>query len=283
MTVLNVKLEKKAGVRTAEHLLEDRQITRRQTEQYTVETDGVDDAETVLNSPSVKQIYNLHASDSSSRVIRTRASQREEKPELFTVDVEYSTAAAGSEEEEEPDPLNEDAEVSWNTAAVNVVAEKDRNDNAILNKAGDAFDPPIEVERPHAVLTVTRNQASFNGSTALAYVQKVNSAVFAGGAVGTVMCRSISATDEIKNNIQYWRVTYEFEYAPEGWQPEILEQGLRDANGDPLKGDDGDDVTTPVPIDSSGDRITTGLPSAAIFTTFNVYEETNFNSLGLTV
>ncbi len=284
MTVTAVQVDKRSGVRTSEHALDSGQITRRHTEVFRVTTDGNDDTEQVLNSPAVKQIFHLFPSDTAARVTNVKCTSREENNKEFNVAVQFSTAASGSEEEEDPDPLNASPDVTWASTAVNVVAEKDRDGEAILNKAGDAFDPPVEVERPHAVLTVSQNEASFSGAIALQYVQKVNSTTFEGAAAGEVMCRSISAVDETKNNIQYWRVTYEFEFAPEGWQPEILEQGLRDTNGDPLKGDDGDDVTTPVPIDTLGDRIPkSSLPESAIFTVFNVYNETDFNAIGLVI
>jgi len=286
MTVILVKHDKTSSVRSSEHVLGDKKVTRNHTLRWRVETDTIlDGSQTVLLSPAVAHLLDAHPDDPAALANRVRVSQRSENGRIWNLDVDYSTDAKSDQPDD--DPLLEEREVSWASATVSAVAAKDRDGKAILNSAGDPFDPPIEVERPHAKLTVARNEASFSGTTAIAYIQKVNSTQFSGGAPGTVLCMDINANEQERNKIKFWRVTYEFEYAPEGWQPDILEQGLRQlvsGNVETCKDNDGEAVTTPVPLDSAGAQIDAStLPGTAVFTTFNVYKEIDFNQLGLNV
>ena len=288
MSVINVHQDKTADVRSSTHTIStsDGKVTRTHTLTFRVETDTIaDDSQSVLLSPSVVHMLDVHANDLAARATSVTASQRGENGRLWTVTANYTTDAPTTQDDE--DPLNQPRKVSWSSGSVSVVAERDRDGKVIVNSAGDPFDPPIEIERPHAILVVSRNEASFSGTTIIQYKQKVNSAPFSIGGVGEIICSDINATTDEQNGIEFWNVTYKFEYAPEGWQPEILEQGLRQitATGsyETCKDDEGNDVTTPVLLNSAGKQILARDGTSSTFTKWNVYEEIDFNQLGLNV
>lgn len=184
-------------------------------------------------------------------------------------------------------PLDQPAEVSWSSGTTTEIVEKDVDDKAILNAAGEPFDPPVEVQRPQPELTVNRNESSFSGADAMDYVFTVNDGVFAGGEPGTVLCTAIDATEAYSNGVAYFKVTYKFLYRKQGWQKSLLNQSLMHKDGDDwvrILDDQGQPVPDPVPIDSIGQVIQRDdLPDSAEFLDFDVYEKKDFGVFNLPV
>lgn len=184
------------------------------------------------------------------------------------------------------DPLAQPVEIRWATKQHQRAVIKDRYGTACLNTAGDYFDPPIEIPTARAELTAVRNEPNFSGPLALAFVFHVNQATYSGATPGTLLCTGIESERKIKNQTVYWATTYTFEYEPNGWQPEVLNQGIYQKNATTGKREriytDGREVTDPVPLDSGGRAIApSSLPAAAVFRKFDVIPEADFAALGL--
>lgn len=210
----------------------------------------------------------------------------------WTANVNYSSRTpdpdkSGPAKSGYDNPLDEPPVIKWSSGTTTEIIEKDINGVAILNSAGEPFDPPVEIQVPQPKLTISRNEASFSGTDALDYVYTVNTASFAGGAAGTVLCVGINADDSYSNGVQYWKVTYEFLYRRQGWQKSLLNQSMMYKTGGNWKritDDAGQFITDPVPIDELGQVIDRdNLPASASFLDFDVYEEKNFGDLNLPV
>lgn len=260
----------------------DSQIDTSYTFQYRVEVDNESDsAATVLANTGLPGMYAPCPIDLTAFCVNRKASRESGTRKVWIVSVDYKTDAPNSEDQED-DPLDRPVKRSWSITKTTKVAAKDVKGDPILNKAGFAFDPPLEIAASHARLIFVRNEEDFDGTKALNYVDRVNKDAWAGADKGTVRCESIAADEQFENGVSYWTVTYEFEYNPEGWQPEILEQSIKDKNGKHIQDDDGLPVSSPWPINVNGVKIeTANLPADAVYTEFEVYEEKNFSALNL--
>lgn len=223
-------------------------------------------------------------SDLQARVRRIQP-QQQDNPRLWEVRVEYDS----TQEEESESPFDKPPEVSWDFAQFTRVAYKDRDGKAILNSAGQYFDPPIEIDDSRPVLTVVRNEPSYNPSLAYQYRDAVNSDAFYGAPPGTAKVVKITGASAVENDIPFWRVTYEFSFNPDGWQPSILDQGRYakiggklvpipefDTDGNEIRGSH---VADPVPLNGNGARLADPNPDNAVFLDFNVFNERAFNAL----
>ncbi|RMF85756.1 MAG: hypothetical protein D6744_00845 [Planctomycetota bacterium] len=93
----------------------------------------------------------------------------------YTVTAHYDNINQGGTSVVEANPLNRPADISYSFDVVQRVVEKDRDDNAVVNSAGDMFDPPITDEVYRFVITIERNVAATNPATVASYVNTVNS------------------------------------------------------------------------------------------------------------
>jgi hypothetical protein len=108
----------------------------------------------------------------------------------------------------QPDPTLRRPRVSWGFAQFSKRVTTDRDGNAVLNSAGQAFDPPPERDFSRRVLTITRIESDYDDATAEEYQDAVNTDEFYGRAPGTAKMTSITASDHWENGDHYWEVTY---------------------------------------------------------------------------
>ncbi len=254
--------------------------------------DEADDTYDVANSTLLPQRWDPHPTRDLLSVQTVSPKNFDADPLRWRVTVNYSNETEDQAEEDEDNPLSEPVKRQWRTVSHEVPATKDRDGTAILNKAGVPYDPPLMRTVRNSIMQFDMNEPTFDDATADSYVGALNSLTFAGKAPGKVRCNDITAVEEFKNGVSYWKVHYEFEYNRRGWQPEVLEMGYleRVSGGDcdgefrRIKDCNDQELTEPVPIDAAGKPIKSGdLPAAAIYTTWNTEDEIDFNLLGLTV
>lgn len=192
-------------------------------------------------------------------------------------------------------PLNEPTKYRWTAGAYTKPTIKDRNDDAVVNSAGDYFDPPPEVEEPRWSVNVQKNVASVPLAV-LTYAGRVNSAGFTVDGVSVlaekakIIALDISEYQE-KNDIGYRVFTYTVEFREEGWGLEVLDQGYRIIDpADATKRVDilVDDEETPpgkqrpsVPVllNGAGGKLANPSPTTAVFLTFPVHKTLDFTVL----
>lgn len=216
----------------------------------------------------------------------TERTQRD--PWGYDVTVEYSTDTP--EIQSDDDPLAERVKKRWKGKRGSKITGKDRNGKPILNVVGDRYSNPPELPYALATLTYVRNEATFDGTLTLDYVNTINSTTFSRAAIGTLLCAEIDAEEQFKKNRSYWTVTYTFEYDRAGWQPKLLEEGINKKNGtgaaakrEPiLDGTFKQPIREPIPLDGDGQPIPINdLPDAAVYTEKLMFREKDFTQLGL--
>lgn len=260
-------------------------IVRNYTEVYRVETSTNTDGPYIVGSAGGLPLLGDPHFEDTSATCRKIAPKREGENKLtWLVQCDYSTETPEPEEEEE-NPLLKPVIRNKRSNQVEEPMVEDLEGNMVLNSAGCQPTSPVLVKRSYGIYQFTKNYATFNDQLADAIEDSVNSAVFLGKAAGTVRCNSIDAEEVYEGNFHYWKLTFEFEYNPHGWQPKFLNDGLHEISGGELVrilDDNGEPVTEPVPLDLSGARIpASSLPGAAITKEYTGYEEYNFNLLGL--
>jgi len=109
------------------------------------------------------------------------------------------------------------------------------HDIAVVNSAGEPFDPPITREISRPILRIVRNEwdpgvsggIGYDNAIAMAYVDTINSDDFIGALPKQVKMAGITADRHFESGMLYWRVTYELHFRQETWDVQVLDQGMR--------------------------------------------------------
>lgn len=218
-----------------------------------------------------------------------RASKRNESfsPKIWQVTFGYS-----SEREIQPNPLNDPAKITWGDEQFQRVLVKDKNGKAVVNTAGDAFDPPVMVDDARSVATVVKNVAAVP-TWILQYKNVVNSDEFELDgitiAAGYAKIKAIGVSDwQERNDIRYRTLTIPIFLSEEGWLIKVLNLGFYTVN--PLEPEprtrfpcvvQGKIVTVPVPLAADGSQIASPTIDNVHYEEFEAYEELPFAALPL--
>lgn len=230
--------------------------------------------------------------DNSSLATRIATQQDDENPLIWEVTVDYGSPSTDQDQSgaTEPNPVLRPAVLAWSFQKFQRAVWKDKDNKGILNSAKEFFDPPPEMDDSRPILTITRNQLTYNTAIAIDYQDAVNSDSFLGFAAGKVKVAGISAQSQVEGRYVFWSVTYEFEFRREGWKLSILDQGRNKrvgANLTPILQKDASGnainvaVSDPVPLDGSGGELSNPTPSTAKFLDFDVYKTMPFAALHL--
>lgn len=253
-----------------------------------------------LSAGILPQRYTPHPSNAYLTARRLRADSQSETPLHWIVTVSYSSAPVSSEEkdkQENPNPLNRKAKFRWSTNLYREAVEKDIDDNAILNSAGDYFDPPIERDRSNWVVTVTKPVTSVPAWLLDYNNCPINESSFTVDGVTVEEKKARLTTidigeEQIENDVKYRVITMQIEFKKEGWTAKILDQGLRkrlDLAGGwkqvhiEKENEDGElsKVTSPVLLDGSGGVLEEPSPDTSVFLDYELYEPKDFSVLPL--
>lgn len=149
-------------------------------------------------------------------------------------------------------PIEQSPTIEWDFGTYQKRIDNDRDDKAILNSAGEPPNPPYVETRRTLILRYTRSELSYNPITAMDYLDHINSSSFLGAEALTVKLnkwlgkqKHFPAVGTFAGG-EYWEVQYEFEWNPEGWDEEILDMGMIDADGNHIKTENKYPVTHPV-------------------------------------
>jgi hypothetical protein len=262
-------------------------------------------------------IYNTHPSDSGMKVVNIAVGL--DCPNIVYYDSRANPGGAGSppangtqcyqwratvtygpwnpiEHTNDGDPTAQQIEIKMNGVNYEQIVDLDVYGNPVVNTAGDYFDPPVTRDQTRCVLEVTRNEVGFSPATIYTYANKVNLATWNGFAARTVKIAPPSVVpmwSQFSSEV-YSRVTYTFEYDPDGWDKTVLNQGNRylSYGGGGCGGggavrynardDKGDLVTSPVLLDSLGRKLTQPInESNVVVLTYQIYETLDFSVLGM--
>lgn len=253
-----------------------------------------------LSAGILPQRYMPHPSNAYLTARRLRADSQSETPLHWIVTASYSSAPVSSEEkdkQENPNPVNRKATFDWSTNLYREAVEKDIDDNAILNSAGDYFDPPIERDRSNWVVTVTKNVTSVPAWLLEYNNCPINESSFTVDGVTVEEKKARLTTinisrEQIENDVKYRVLTMQIEFKKEGWTAKILDQGLRkrlDLAGGwkqvhiEKENEDGElsKVTSPVLLNGEGGVLEEPSPDTSVFLDYELYEPKDFSVLPL--
>ncbi len=182
-------------------------------------------------------------------------------------------------------PLDHPIKINWSWSQFEKIVDEDVNGNAVVNTAGDYFDPPVMRDDSRPLISISRNEQTFNPTLAAQFKDAVNSDSFMGFSPNQVKCSNISAALEYNPICGFYYVmNYEFAVNTEqtGWRKEILNQGLRYLAGSTRTNIliNGAPATAPVPLDNAGAVLPpSGTP---VFLPFDIYRTLPFSQFGFT-
>ena len=224
--------------------------------------------------------------DSDAEVIRVDPQPYMDRIHFLVV-VDYETPTERTPEE---DPRDETPIIAWDFIEQEVVVEKDKDGNAVLNSARDPFDPPATETAYLLRFTAQRNEdlADYDPGDAWVMQGSTNSVPYL-LTNKTILTRQslltrYSGARRTRNAITYWDVNYEIVIVDDNWDLELLDQGLFQRSGTRKSRIlvDGQDAEQPQRLDGSGVALApTAAPSASVFGTWRVKKEKDFSVLNL--
>lgn len=255
---------------------------------FTVETDDADDGPVTVGAAIPVKIGDTYRSrndsDPGSYCQSIRVSCDTEGGKFWTATAQYGPRDILSQEPR--DPTERPIKVSWSFSRFERPVVLDQDGKPVLNSAGDPFDPPLTVPDSWPLLTIVRNERTFDSLLAYNFNEAVNLDPFWGVDPGIVKVLDINGELAKDQDIGwYYVVTYQFEFNPDGWQPSVPDLGYRelDASGKPTDITvDGTPVGKPVRLNGKGkylDKADTTGPTK--YLDFRVFKEREFAGLNL--
>lgn len=272
---------------------------------------NADDSKTILDYASSPKIGSAHNSHAAAKCISRSASPvSDETKKHWLLVARYST-----EWDIDENPLDDPSKTQWSTESYQVPVAEDIHGGAIVNSAGDPFDPPGEKDDSRWTSVTRKNVANSVPAWIFAYQDGVNSdsytidgKIIAAGE-GKVSAIHLSEPQE-RNEIAYRVLTVTIHYRGEGddagsdgygsgsggdeiepWDLSLLDAGMRDlsAGGSGsadcgglrkiLSECDREPVDAPVPLDGEGVALDDPTPDNAVFLQFEVYRKRLFSQI----
>lgn len=179
-------------------------------------------------------------------------------------------------------------EWSWDFETQEIALTVDVEGERLVNAVEDPFEVTTPVAIP--VLTVTKQQRSFDPDTIINYVNHVNDARFWGAPKGAAFMAGIrDQKGETYKGVEYREVTYVIKFAipdipdvREGWKLLILNNGpnkIDQNTGEKVAAKDATGSKITVNLDESGLPLDTGADPVIL--RFKPFEEADFGDLGI--
>lgn len=264
--------------------IEDDAIVRTRSIEFIMQAADGENERNILQSPGVPARLDPWTWDGEvdimSRCRRVTAHEINAVKNYWRLRAEYSSKMP-DQDEQHLDPVDRTPRWSWSSRTIEHSPTKDAAGTLIAASNGQPFFITVPVTIP--ILTIKRYRNSFSGQDILDYTNTVNNTAFWGAAQDEALMSNITAEQVDVEGKRLWQVTYTIDFkigdfAPKGWQLELLDQGtyyisggnkysFTDEQGNPISGN----------LDGS-----TGNKSAtAQYIEFQIYERTEFNDLDL--
>lgn len=192
-------------------------------------------------------------------------------------------------------PLDELPTISWSSNTYTIAATQDNAEDAVVNSAGQAFDPPLTSERHTLLATIGYNTEDYDPADAIEFIGSVNGedTVVGNLTVKKRMAKIVQLdAEQLRfNGVEYFSVTVKVEILFEewvdgqGWDRRVLDQGIYGLDNDDLvrlRTDDGQEATEPLLLDGEGKRLAS-TSDDPVFLTFKIAKEKDFSTLELEV
>lgn len=247
--------------------------------------------------PGLPSIGDIHPDDPNSYVQRIRVNCSE-PPNGWTAVVQYTDERSYNQinpnNPEDPDnPSNSSPEadevlVSITSENYEVLIDKDKDDEGLVNKAGDPF-----YTLPTAQLTRLNVNVAFNAAIVpgmlLDRLDHVNSVECTIGNIvfpaRTLKYGNLQVGQrKIRNGSPFYPVTYQFKYHPDTWDIVILNAGFREIQGAggvaAIEDEKDQPISQPHPLDENGHALATPIdPADYHYLTFRYFKEIDFTDM----
>lgn len=264
------------------------------TRTFIVRTDAfTDDEDVARQAAGIPRLTEPHPSDPLIYCQHIAVAPLGNDPLVWNVRADYvlNVPYLGTPDDPIVSPLDRPAEMTYSFArsTEEVTETVDDPPQLIVTTAGELYDPPLQRETSRLVLTITKNFADFPLGMVLDYQDAINSDSWQGADPGTVKF-AIDRAEKVYEAIQdqdfiYYRISMNFEFRPEGWQPTIVHAGYRyyETVGEETKlmtatDDNGVPLNQPVFLDQNGFK--TDFDHAHK-QTVRIYREREFALLGV--
>jgi len=221
--------------------------------------------------------------DFAVRVTRVEARCDDDVPELWYVDVTYSSSAGAEQPPQNPLERPPQLEIDWVEHRLIVPGERRQAESLAdvipwvagwTNSAGEEFDPPAEYDADRLLIRYTVNLPELNLATLRRFHNTLNQVATWGFAKRTLRLR-IRASLERENRFSFWRVAHELLHNDETWDLTALDAGtyylsanekipFKDKEGNRIKGR----------LDGAGGALAVTEPD--VFRRKKAYRETRF-------
>lgn len=184
-------------------------------------------------------------------------------------------------------PLQRRPKVSWGSNKYQFSKAKDLDGKPFVTTAGEPLQDPPPFDEDRSLLTITRNEETFNESYIKQFRGAVNFDTFLDYPPNTVKCRDIIGDDEWDTDYgRYWVVKYEFEIRDDsdtdgdGFTTVIANTGFREKTSPGATPTEvmisGKPVSEPVLLDQNGKYVPGADPH---YLEFHMLPEKNFADL----
>jgi hypothetical protein len=242
-----------------------------------------DNVFTVTDSAALPLVNSTYPFDPTAICKSVEAQCNE--PFAWTYTAEYDTDQPERDEEE---PENDEPVITWSSEIYQEPVFKDHDEHAILNSAGDFYDPGPTRDAAHLIAKVSVNSRSIP-SWVISYNNAVNSSSCTidglGVAAGLARCSRVDiGAKQYRGSVEFRTLSYEIHIHREGWELSPLDAGFNKSEGGErqkiLLDGDQTEPTQPVLLDGSGGVLADPTPATAYFAgPFKIYHELPFSAL----
>lgn len=251
----------------------------------------------LLNDTVLPEKNDTYVDDTSMLVTnRDIASVDNEEGRCYDITITYSKPGQYPSEEQNVVRFSNATytrvvDVAWNTSDKAFT-------NAIINSAGDPFDPPVQQEYSNLRVSITKNFVDGSGFV-VSNIQEfqntvnLNEETIVGMEVPAKRARMVNIeaypfpyVNDFGNTTTFWKVTFLIEIYGEEWgaNTRILDRGFNYLDDSGIKqpykvGDDDDQSSEPVLLDGSGGQLGDG--DDPVFLDFLTFEPKDWSTLSI--
>ncbi len=241
--------------------------------------------------PGLPVIGDIHPDDPNAYVQRIRV-VCSDPPNGWTVVVYYSDERSFDQNNPNtPNNSGPDADevlVSISSENYEVLIDKDKDGEGLVNSAGDPFYTPPTTQLTRLNINVSFNATAVPGAL-LTRLDHVNSIECTVGNIVFPM-RTLKygnlqvGNRKIRNGIAYYPVSYQFKHNPNRWDIEVLDAGFREINARgvavAIVDEDEQPISQPLPLDQFGRALATPIdPADYNYKTFRYFQEVDFTDM----
>lgn len=244
-----------------------------------------DTSEVAINTSLLPGYGDRHLHNNQLFVTKKQADQVE--PGFFRVTITYENSEFADNNPGQ-DPFSVPPVYSWSNNQLTRDIDFDFNGEAIVNSAGEPYDPTVQIKYANAVLRVTRNEIAYDHHYAFTFINHVNADTFYGVGPGFAFVNDINASSAVTNyngfQVFYWVVNYEIEFSSFPYQPLVLDQGFKEwPEGEDaptnIKDAYGNDISKPALLQGDGTKAPQGY--LGYWRSHPVYGTAVFSSMGI--